>query len=386
MKVLKRIFCIVLIITMFMTTTVFAETKTWYDDAYNQLISDEIIIPEADFNPLKTISKIEFLAIVCRAANIIPVNYYKEYWEIAYSTLAFREKVITDFPEEIWRDNINRYEAAEILYSVTNNTLEYKNTEIIGNALRDYPKMPEEYKEIVGQMYLNGIFSGKTNGCFAGEASLTRSEAIMMVYKTFYPEYRIKREIKPYSYLIGDYSTTATKNDNRNFNIAKSAESINGYILNPGEQFSFNEVVGRASKANGYKQSTIIQNGKYVAGYGGGVCQTATTLFNAVLKANLQIDQRTNHGLKSSYVKPGWDATIAYPTLDLKFTNNYDVPIKIVSRFDSETRTVIFEIYSEQYLEIPEVNLYSTGSGRNWTLYREVNGVINYTTKSTYKN
>lgn len=96
----------------------------------------------------------------------------------------------------------------------------------------------------------------------------------------------------------------------------------------PGETFSYNQVVGQRTKAAGFKEAPAYLNGKVVQEYGGGICQVSSTLYNAVLYANLEITERTNHGFKPSYVKPGLDATVSWGGPDFKFTNNRNYPIK----------------------------------------------------------
>src|SRR5690606_17462126 len=117
----------------------------------------------------------------------------------------------------------------------------------------------------------------------------------------------------------------------RSFNIKKSADEINNIVLGPGDQFSFNTVVGNATKANGYALATVIVNKEFVPGYGGGICQTSSTLYNAVAKAGLEIVQIHHHSKPVGYVPLGKDATVAYPYLDFKFANNRPYPVVLKS-------------------------------------------------------
>ncbi|MFS0862401.1 VanW family protein [Fredinandcohnia sp. 179-A 10B2 NHS] len=117
--------------------------------------------------------------------------------------------------------------------------------------------------------------------------------------------------------------------EGRVFNIKKSAAEINEIVLGPGDRFYFNTVVGNASKANGYRLATVIVNHEFVPGYGGGVCQTSSTLYNAVAKAGLEILELHHHSEPVGYVPYGQDATVAYPYKDFKFANNRPYPIVI---------------------------------------------------------
>lgn len=143
---------------------------------------------------------------------------------------------------------------------------------------------------------------------------------------------------------ISSYETSLQgKQENSLFNIEKAAEELNGIIVRTGEVFSFNKLIGRAEKEEGYKESTIIANGQFVNGYGGGVCQVSTTLYNAVLLANLPIKERYNHsiyGEATGYVPQGRDAAVFYGYKDLRFTNSFDHPIVIFSEFKSDFLTI----------------------------------------------
>lgn len=130
-------------------------------------------------------------------------------------------------------------------------------------------------------------------------------------------------------------STFTTKYDasakGRSTNISLVAEVINGKVLLPGEKFSFNAIVGNTTKEKGYQLATSYINGKMAQDYGGGTCQVSTTLYNAVLRANLEVLSRRNHSYIVSYVDIGTDATIAYPTTDLQFKNNRNYAIKVIA-------------------------------------------------------
>lgn len=120
-------------------------------------------------------------------------------------------------------------------------------------------------------------------------------------------------------------------NTNRASNIALAAKTINGTILLPGETFSYNGTLGNTTKEKGYKEGGAYVGGRVVQAYGGGICQVSTTLYNAVLYANLEIVERYNHSYSVSYVPAGRDATVSYGGKDFKFKNTRKYPIKIVA-------------------------------------------------------
>lgn len=115
----------------------------------------------------------------------------------------------------------------------------------------------------------------------------------------------------------------------RTNNVRLASAAINGTILNPGEEFSYNGVVGERSEARGYQPANAYANGQIVQEFGGGVCQPSSTLYMAVLRADLEVTERTNHSFTVAYTPLGEDATVDYGTLDFRFRNNTLYPIKI---------------------------------------------------------
>ena len=99
----------------------------------------------------------------------------------------------------------------------------------------------------------------------------------------------------------------------------------------PGEEFSYNQTLGPRTVATGYKSAKIFSNGEVVDGIGGGICQISSTLYDAVVYADLEITDRRNHQFVTSYLKAGLDATVVYGSQDFKFKNSRNYPIKIVS-------------------------------------------------------
>jgi len=133
-----------------------------------------------------------------------------------------------------------------------------------------------------------------------------------------------------FGYTLGQFSTSyASSNANRATNVELAAKRINGVILNPNEEFSYNKVVGNRTSANGFKEAPVFANGETVQGMGGGVCQVSSTLYSAVLYADLQVTQRRNHSMTVSYVPKGQDATVSYGTIDFRFKNNTNSPVMI---------------------------------------------------------
>ena len=120
-------------------------------------------------------------------------------------------------------------------------------------------------------------------------------------------------------------------NVNRSTNVKLASNKINNVILLPGEEFSYNKVVGERTFENGFKEASVYTSSGVVNGLGGGICQVSSTLYNSVLRANLEIVERRNHRYAVSYVPLGTDATVAYGSIDFKFKNNRTYPIKIIA-------------------------------------------------------
>ena len=170
------------------------------------------------------------------------------------------------------------------------------------------------------------------------DAGVTHKE-LRIVPEKIIAEYT-KTELMNRFGLISAYTTSTTNNNNRNTNIQLSAQAINGKTVLPGEIFSFNGTTGERTAAKGYRDAPAISGGQSRDEIGGGVCQTSSTLFNAVARADLEIIERNPHAWPSSYIEKGLDATVNWPGLDFKFRNNTDWPIFIVAGYNKRKVTV----------------------------------------------
>lgn len=147
--------------------------------------------------------------------------------------------------------------------------------------------------------------------------------------------------------VLGTYNTSFASSDSaRSQNLVNAASLLNGYTIYPGEQFSVGDHLVPFTQENGYEVSKAYSNGQVVDSVGGGVCQAATTLYNALLKAELQIDERYNHSMIVGYVQPSMDAAISEGYKDLKFTNNSDTPIYLEAY--TANRSIYFTLYGKE--------------------------------------
>lgn len=143
--------------------------------------------------------------------------------------------------------------------------------------------------------------------------------------------------------VIGLYYTSMEGSpENRIHNIKKAVKKINGEKIKPGEFFSFNQEVGNSNLAeDGWKEANVIADGQLTEGYGGGICQVSSTLFNAVQEAQLSIEEHHSHSKTVGYVPAGQDATVAYGLLDFRFSNPYDHSLKIKAKTYDDSDVVI---------------------------------------------
>ena len=155
----------------------------------------------------------------------------------------------------------------------------------------------------------------------------------------------------------------------RTHNVELACEYINGTILNPGDEFSYNKVVGQRTAARGFREAGIFVSGRLEEGLGGGVCQPSSTLYMAVLRADLKVTERSNHGMTVSYTPLGEDATVSWGTLDFKFVNDTEYPIKILaSREGSYCKMkIVGTKTTDKKVEIKTNTLSTT----NWSTVRQ---------------
>lgn len=156
------------------------------------------------------------------------------------------------------------------------------------------------------------------------------------------PEYSAAAMKERYQ-VISTFSTTATSNQNRNNNISLAMNALDGLVIFPGEEFSFNKTTGNRTKERGYMPAGAYRNGKLVEEPGGGVCQVSSTLYNAIIFSGIRTTERNPHSYEPSYVTPGEDAMVSYDGYsgpDLRFVNNQDTSVAIRAVFQDKKLTI----------------------------------------------
>lgn len=145
---------------------------------------------------------------------------------------------------------------------------------------------------------------------------------------------------RPISALVSEVTLTASgSGSNRNYNLRRASDKIRGTILRPGDTFNWFKVVGPASKARGYKLASVFKNGKVEKGYGGGVCQVSSTLYQASRNAGLRIVERHIHSRPVTYTSLGNDATVSYGVQNLKIKNSKGYTIELVTSSSGQSTT-----------------------------------------------
>jgi len=140
--------------------------------------------------------------------------------------------------------------------------------------------------------------------------------------------------------ILATRKTNIAGTSNRLNNIVLSSQAINGTVINPGEVFSYNEIVGRRTSAKGYKEAGAYVSGNVVLEVGGGICQTSSTIYSCVLYTTLEVVERSCHMFTVSYLPLGYDATINWGTIDFKWKNNTGYPIRVEAVVNGRELTV----------------------------------------------
>ena len=216
-------------------------------------------------------------------------------------------------------------------------------------------------------------------------------EPIQLLPQTYY------NELSGYANLRSSFFTSFnTNNTNRVHNIKLAMSKFNGMKIERGKEYSFNTITGKRSEKNGYKPANVIVDKKYVEDFGGGVCQASTTLYNALLLANMDFREVHSHSLASSYVNMGFDAMVNYGTSDLRWVNNTDtdmyvrtyvegnrVGVQIFGKPDAQKYTYkrITEIEKQIDPQEDEVIIDSKGEHKNLVTFTDESAYLTYPKK-----
>lgn len=173
------------------------------------------------------------------------------------------------------------------------------------------------------------------------EALLQKEEAGTVAIPVAETSYQVSAaDLKANMKKLGTYSTVSTNTSDGNINMKLALEAVNGTCIPAGGSFDYWQVVGNTTPEKGYKKANAIVNGKFVPSYGGGVCQTSTTIYGAALRSAMEIVQRSSHSIKATYCPIGQDAAVSYPDLNFVFKNPTNYPLYISAGMSGKTLTV----------------------------------------------
>lgn len=231
-----------------------------------------------------------------------------------------------------------------------------KNPKTVKKAIKKLKKNKKYYVKVRAYTDYNGVR-------YYGDKSSMLSSYYSNVYATYY------------SYYVN--------NKNRTTNLKIASKKINGTIIQPGETFDFNKVVGSRTAAKGYKKAHVFTGeNSTTMGLAGGICQVASTVFNTALISNVKIVERHQHSQRVSYVPLGRDAAISGNVQNFRWKNNTKYAIKIKMTVKGGKITCTF--YTCQKAKPKKVKLKVTQKGKTFTLKRTVKGKTNYSCKSKY--
>ena len=201
------------------------------------------------------------------------------------------------------------------------------------------PEMPD-WEALAAEVYREPVddapdmeSGGILPGCYGQSIDVSNMDTPgyghVVAFPLHYTAPEIMGEDALFQDVLGECETKHNTNENRNTNLRLLCQALDGHIVQPGETFSYNAVVGERTKEKGYLPAPAYSSRGLVDSIGGGVCQGSTTLYNCVLLADLEVVFRACHGAKVTYVPPGLDAAVNYLTTDFQFRNQYRFPVKI---------------------------------------------------------
>ena len=234
--------------------------------------------------------------------------------------------------------------------NISNDYIEIPVTQKVPEPI-DIDKIHSEiYKEVQDAYYTKDPFEihPEVEG-----VDFNVEEAKAMIQAEDKEEYTIKLTITKPKVTVNDIGTEAfpdklgtfttrydARDKDRTTNLIIACQKLNNQVVLAGDTFSYNKTLGERTIAAGYKNAKVYENGQVVDGIGGGICQISSTLYNAVVDANLSIVERRNHQFVTSYVAAGKDATVVYGMTDFKFKNTRKYPIKIIATAQNGIATI----------------------------------------------
>jgi len=279
----------------------------------------------------------------------------------------FIEAQMTELMDQLFQDDRNSDSDTISLYHLTLDGIEDAVEEFAqdaddmwyveakGGSIESYDPEKDEF-----------LMEGSSNGCKVDKEKLAADLTEQIRKGNFECSVPVKTEVLSSEggvlngeyQIIAEYVTHTTNNSVRNKNVRLACEKLNGTIIRPGEEFSYNYTIGERTEEKGYGTAAAYSNGEVVQEVGGGVCQVSSTLYNAITEAGLKTTFRSPHTFKPTYVTPGQDATVSWGGPDYRFANviaypdiSYDTTYAIGIRSVYKDQTVTVSIYGRPVLK-----------------------------------
>lgn len=314
------------------------EAQKKLSDHINSLMKREVIIT-VDESEIRTTA--ENLGFSCEEQDVLEKAYevgkdgniFTNYQKLSSEN---KEEGTFDLSYTVDEEKIQRFveeNCTSYVVKAKNSKLKFKDGRFIATKSREGRKVKiEETVAVISHALTKDV-----------DAEPLKVAAVVDVSKPKYTQ----EQVAKCQDLIGSYSTSyGTSSAARANNVKTAATYINGTVVYPGKTFSVVKTIKDRTEANGYQPAPEYSSGSVVVGVGGGVCQVSTTLYNAVINAELEIVERSPHSMVVSYVDVSRDAAISGNYKDFKFKNNTDVPVYIAASADGATLS--FRIYGEE--------------------------------------
>lgn len=286
---------------------------------------------------------------------------------IVWSDSKFLNPKTVDYQFQIQQKGLNKNhkDRAELIEKIVSMGFSYENA--CGYVFPNLNQMVDDFVQMIDEKPLDAtlkftpnnkekfVYTNEREGRFVDKGKLYQEICQNLgqtndIYIAITPEIIkpkiTKKDLISQTKLISFFETDYSKSsDSRKQNIQTALKAFNGPVLEPNREYSFNKITGKRTKEKGYKEANIIVNNEYVEGFGGGVCQVSTTLYNALLLADVSVLESHPHSLESSYVMIGFDAMVNFDSSDLRFKNTSTYPLYVRTYYNNEKIGV--EIYSK---------------------------------------
>lgn len=379
---------------------IYKEVSTIYKVLLVVLSMYQILLPSYQNNDIylkdnKLILKVKDDILECNLSEF-QLSYDKELYHKKIELLEYSEQLYQDMNEEgLFFVPELQLEVKEVTISATIN--EDKLINYLKKNLKDYNQQAKDAAVAVrgnkfiyeDEVYGESVIISKIVEDVNQALDEWNGKDITVIVEiaTIEPDI-LCEELKESKDILGEFSTKFSSDKEREKNLLNGMDFINGYILNPGEIFSSQTVLGPFTKENGYVISNAFSEGDLVQSVGGGVCQLTTTLYNAVLYAELEIIERYEHSMQVSYGDVSRDATVTSKYKDFKFKNNTNGTIIIAGKVsngeisfrlygkderDMKNRRIEFLVIKKRYItpEKGEVVMDKSIKGLNEYIERE---------------